>query len=33
MEKKIEKTINSLYYGILYDKKTRKHRFLKNRSS
>ncbi len=30
MEKKIEKTINSLYYGILYDKKTRKHRFLKN---
>jgi hypothetical protein len=30
MDQKIEKTINSLYYGILYDKKTKKHRFLKN---
>ncbi len=30
MDHKIEKTINSMYYGILYDKKTKKHRFLKN---
>ena len=28
MDKKVEKVINQMYKGILYDRKTKKHRFL-----